>query len=103
MIHVIATIETEAGKRGEVVAALLGVTPAVLAEDGCIEYGAAIDFDSGLPVQPPVRENVITVVEKWRDLAALKAHTGAPHMVDYRTKIAGLVKRVTLAVLEPAT
>lgn len=102
MIHVIATIEVEAGKRADVLAALAAVTPAVRAEDGCHEYGAAVDVASGLGAQPPLRADVVTVVEKWRDVAALTAHLAAPHMAEYRAKVAGLVKKVTLSVLEPA-
>jgi quinol monooxygenase YgiN len=102
MIHVIATIETEPGKRADVLAGLKWVTPAVRAEDGCVEYAATVDVASGLGAQPPLRDDVVTVVEKWRDVAALKAHMTAPHMAEYRAKVAGLVKKVTLAVTEPA-
>ena len=40
MIHVVAIITTLPGKRAEVLTAFLANVPAVLAEDGCIEYTA---------------------------------------------------------------
>jgi quinol monooxygenase YgiN len=102
MIHVIATIECEAGKRADVLATFAWVTPFVKGEDGCIEYGTAVDVASGSAAQPPLRPDVITVVEKWRDVAALQAHSIAPHMLEYRQRVSGLVQKVTLQVLEPA-
>lgn len=101
MIHVLATIEVEDGQRDFVLAEFARIIPAVRAEDGCIEYGTAIDTPSPSPVQIPLRPNVIIVVEKWRDLAALQAHSQAPHMNDYRQRTAGKVRSVSLQILEP--
>lgn len=102
MIHVIATIETAAGRRDAVLAEFRRLIPLVRAEAGCIEYGTAIDVASGLSVQGPSRPNVVTVVEKWESLDALKAHAQAPHMQEYRTRVKDLVVGMTLQVLEPA-
>jgi len=102
MLHVIATIEIEAGKRAEFLAIFTKwLTPLVLAEDGCIEYGAAIDTPTHSPMQVPLRPDVVTVVEKWANLDALNAHSKAPHMAEYRVKISGLVKKVALQIMEP--
>jgi quinol monooxygenase YgiN len=79
MIHVLATIEVAPGKRDDVLAQFAWVTPQVLAEDGCIEYGTAVDVATDNPNQLPPRPDVIVVVEKWRDVAALnRAHGGVP-------------------------
>ena len=102
MIHVIATIEVVPGQRAAFIEAFRKNVPLVLAEDGCLEYGPAVDLPTGLPPQVPVREQVVTVVEKWRDLPALRAHLVAPHMVAYREVVKDLVRGVTLQVLEPA-
>ena len=102
MIHVIATIDTAPGKRAEFLTHFAWVTPLVRAEDGCIEYGAAVDLASGLGVQPAVRPDVVVVVEKWESLDHLKAHLTAPHMAEYRVRVKELVKGVSLQVLEPA-
>jgi quinol monooxygenase YgiN len=102
MIHVIATIEVHEGKRDAFLAEFRRIVPLVRAEDGCIEYGPAVDVDAGLPVPTALRPNVVTIVEKWASLDQLKAHLGAPHMIEYRTRVKDLVQRVSLQVLEPA-
>jgi quinol monooxygenase YgiN len=102
MIHVIATIEVRPGRRKDLLAEFNKNVPNVLAEAGCIEYGPAVDVDSGLMMQAPLRENVVVIFEKWESLAALKAHTKAPHMATYREAVRDLVVRVELQILEPA-
>ena len=102
MLHVIATIELVEGKREAFLNEFRAVVPQVRAETGCLEYGPAIDVASGIPAQGPPRPNVVTVVEKWSDLAALRAHLVAPHMAEYRPKVKPFVRSTTLQVLEPA-
>jgi quinol monooxygenase YgiN len=102
MLHVIATVEVAAGKRAEFLTHFGWVVPQVRAEDGCVEYGAAVDVPTPIAVQVPPRPDVVVVVEKWASLAALQAHLAAPHMAEYRQRVAGLVTAVSLQVLEPA-
>ncbi len=102
MIHVIATVEIVPGHRKEFLAEFRANVPNVLAEDGCVEYGPAIDLATNIGAQIPLREQVVTVVEKWRDLPALQAHLIAPHMIAYRAKVKDLVVKVALHILEPA-
>ena len=102
MIYVIATIEIAAGKRDEFVKAFRANVPNVLAEEGCIEYEPTVDLATKIPVQPDVRANVVTVVEKWESLHALNALLVAPHMVSYREGVKHLVKGASIQVLEPA-
>ena len=102
MIHVIATIEVQDGKRDELLAAFRELVPAVRQEDGCLDYGPAIDLTTTLEAQPPVRTNVVTVVERWESMDALEAHLIAPHMLAYRAKVKDIVKTIALHVLEPA-
>jgi quinol monooxygenase YgiN len=102
MIHVLATIDIVPGQRATFLAAFRANVPNVLAEDGCVEYGPAVDLATDIGAQIPLRENVVTVVEKWRDLAALRAHLTAPHMLTYRAQVKDLVKHVALQILEPA-
>ena len=102
MIHVIATIELVPGRRSDFLVEFHKNVPFVAAEDGCLEYGPAIDLPSGLTRQIPIRENVVTVVEKWESLAALQAHLVAPHMQTYRERVKDWVVATTLQVLEPA-
>ena len=102
MIHVIATIELRPGTRESFLAEFKANVPEVLKESGCLEYGPAIDFPTGLPAQNPDRPAVVVVVEKWTDLDALHAHLKAPHMIQYRERVKDWVVRVGLQVLQPA-
>lgn len=101
MLHVIATIELEPGRRDEFLTHFRWVAPQVREEAGCLEYVPTLDAATGFAAQPPVRENVVTVVEKWESLAALQAHLAARHMAEYRERVTGLVRAVTLHVTEP--
>jgi quinol monooxygenase YgiN len=102
MIHVIASIDLSPGRRDQYLAEFRRNVPNVLAEKGCLEYGPTIDVASQIPVQPPVRENVVVVVEKWESLEALRTHLAAPHMLAFRERVKEMVKGVSLLVLEPA-
>jgi quinol monooxygenase YgiN len=102
MIHVLATVDLENGKLTEFLTEFGKVLPAVRAETGCIEYGPAIDVPSGIPIQSPVRENTVVIVEKWSDIDALKAHLIAPHMKTYREAVKGIVRGMTVQILRPA-
>jgi quinol monooxygenase YgiN len=102
MIHVIATIDVVPEKRDAFLAEFRRIVPLVRAESGCMEYGPAIDVASGNAAQIPLRDNVVTVVEKWASVEALRAHAAAPHMAEYRVRVKDLVAGVKLQVLQPA-
>ena len=99
MIGVIATIETAAGRRDELLAVFQKLVPQVLAEKGCIEYAPTIDLACDLAT---VRPNVVTMVEKWENLAALQAHLATPHMAEFREQTADMRLNLSLQVLQPA-
>ncbi|MCC6695891.1 MAG: antibiotic biosynthesis monooxygenase [Candidatus Hydrogenedentes bacterium] len=100
-VFVVATIEVKPGKRAEFVEIFKANVPNVLAEDGCGFYEPVIDVASGVGAQAPLREDVMTVVEKWASLDALLAHLKAPHMDAYREKVKDLVVKATLHVMKP--
>ena len=102
MIHVIADIEVNPGRREEFLVEFRKLVPLVLAEEGCIEYGPAIDIPSGIGIQQPLRDHVVTVVEKWQSLEHLTRHLAAPHMGTYREAVKDLTIGTRLYVLEPA-
>lgn len=102
MIHVIATIELAPGTREAFLAVFRKLLPDVRAEKGCIEYGPAIDSVTDLSNQATVGPDKVVVVEKWADLAALKAHSASPHMQEYRVHVKDYVRSVHLLVLDPA-
>lgn len=102
MIHVIATIRTAAGRRDDLLAAFRDLVPLVRSEAGCLEYGPAVDLAAPISGLPPVRDDVVTVVEKWESVGALQEHLAAPHMLRYRETVKEMVAGVEIRVLEPA-
>ena len=101
MIHVIAVITAKPGKREEVLRHFRANVPAVRAEKGCIEYGAAVDSQPALPVQTAYGADTFVVVEKWESIDALKAHAAAPHMQAYGAKTKELLASRVIHVLSP--
>lgn len=103
MIHVVAVIELMPENQAGFLEAFEQLTPVVRAEPGCIEYGAATDVASGIDGQPPIRGNVVTVIEKWDDVQALKDHLAAPHMQEFFGKMQPVMKDVKIHVLQPTS
>lgn len=77
--------------------------PAVRAEEGCIEYGAAIDADGVGSFASPFGSDAFVVIEKWESPAALAAHARAPHMAAYAAKAKELTADRAIHVLSPLT
>lgn len=102
MIHVVAIITAKSGQREKMLEAFRANIPAVRAEDGCIEYGPAIDTEGLGSFQAKVGPDAFVVIEKWRDPAALKAHAASPHMAAYAAKVKDLIASRTVHVLSPA-
>ena len=101
MIHVIAVITAKPGKRETILEAFRANVPAVRAEKGCIEYGAAIDADPALAIQAKYGPDTFLAIEKWDSLEALKAHAGAPHMQAYGAKTRELIASRVIHILSP--
>lgn len=101
MISVIASIRVKAGKMPEFLGIFKANVPKVRQEKGCIEYFPAVDVDSGLPPQV-LDENMVTIIEKWESLEALRGHLVSPHMVAYKDKVKEIVEAVSLKVLMEA-
>ena len=99
MINVLAFITTKPRQRAAVLEIFKANIPAVLAEAGCIEYGATIDVAGANPAFGP---DSFVVIEKWESLAALKAHAAAPHMATYAAKVKELIETRAVHVLDPA-
>ncbi|MCL4203292.1 MAG: antibiotic biosynthesis monooxygenase [Pirellulaceae bacterium] len=102
MIYVIATIEVVPGKRQDFLREFHRIVPLVQAEQGCLMYEPTEDVETNIAAQGPVRENVVTIVEKWSSMEELEAHLIAPHMLEYRTRVKSLVASVGLQILQPA-
>ena len=102
MLSIIATIELQPGRRTEFLQLFKQLVPKVLAEEGCLEYAPMIDEPTGIPGQPPVWMDVVTVVEKWASIEAVERHLAAPHMAEFRAASRALRKGITLHILAPA-
>lgn len=88
MIHVIAVITAKAGKRTELLDAFSKIVPTVHDEEGCIAYEPVIDAEGAGDMQTKLGEDTFVVIEKWRTMDALKAHSASSHMAQY-AKTAG--------------
>lgn len=96
MIHAIATIRLHEGRADEFLRLFRELAVRVRAEPGCLEYTAAGDAPTTIPIQPPVRSNTVTVLEKWADVAALQAHLDSAHVAAFLDRTRGMTR-----VLEP--
>ena len=101
MIHVLAFITAKPGMRDSVLEAFRANVPNVRAEQGCIEYGAAVDAEPALKFQTAFGPDSFVVVEKWESLDALKAHAAAPHMAAYAAKTKDMLASRAIHILSP--
>ena len=101
MINVIASIRVKTEKLSEFLEIFKSNVPSVRDENGCIEYFPAVDIDADLPPQS-LDENVVTIIEKWESLEALRDHLNAPHMLAYKEKVKDIVEGVSIKVLQEA-
>lgn len=100
-VHVIAIITAKPGQRAAVLDLFAANTPAVLAEDGCIAYGATIDCENAGPIQTKFGEDTFVVIEKWASLAALGAHATSEHMKAYGAATKDMLESRVIHVLSP--
>jgi quinol monooxygenase YgiN len=101
MIHVLAIITAKAGQRDSVLEAFRANVPNVRAEEGCIEYGAAIDVEGFGGLQTQFGPDTFVVIEKWASADALRAHAAAPHMAAYAAKTKPMLASRIIHVLSP--
>ncbi len=102
MIHVVAVITAKPGLREAILQAFRANVAAVKAEQGCIEYGAAVDFEDGPKFQTKYGPDTLLVIEKWESMDALKAHAAAPHMAAYAAKTKDMIASRAVHILSPA-
>jgi quinol monooxygenase YgiN len=102
MLYVIAAIEVVPDKLQEFLPELRKIVPLVRAEQGCLWYEPTVDVPTNISARDAVRENVVTVVERWESIEDLEKHLIAPHMLDYRARVKPLVVGTKLQILAPA-
>jgi quinol monooxygenase YgiN len=101
MIYVVVSVRVKAGRLRDFLGLFGSVAPLVRQEKGCVQYVAATDFDSGLPPQV-FGKDVVTILEKWESIEALRNHLAAPHMAAYFAKEKDLTEGASLKILTEA-
>src|SRR5258708_35316896 len=101
MIHVAAIITAKPGKRAAILEAFRANVPAVRAEQGCIEDGAAVGAENALPFQKKWGDDTFLVIEKGDSMDALKAHAAAPHMAAHGAQTRELIAGRGSHILSP--
>ncbi len=101
MIHVVAIITARPGQRQAVLDAFMANRPAVLAEQGCVEYAPLVDADGIGRPQTAIGADSFVVVEKWANVGSFKAHAAAPHMAAYAASVKDLLANRVIHVLAP--
>jgi len=81
MLIVLAKAQVGEGALEPAMAAIADMVAASNAEEGCIAYAFTQDV---------LEPQVLHIVEKWQDEAALAAHFATPHMAAFGAAIAGL-------------
>lgn len=99
MIHVLANITAKPGKRSEILEAFHANIPAVLAEQGCIEYQPVIDAGNGGDIQTSLGADTFIVIEKWATMDDLSAHAKSAHMAAYAAKVKDLISDRKIHIL----
>lgn len=102
MIHVAAIITAKPGMREQILESFRANMPAVHAEQGCIEYGPAVDAEGAGGIQTKFGPDTFVVIEKWESLDALKAHGASPHMTAYAARTRDMIASRVIHVLQPA-
>ena len=102
MIHVLAVITAKPGMRAAILEAFHANMPAVHAEQGCIEYGPAVDADGAPPIQTAYGPDTFVVIEKWATMDDLKAHGAAPHMAAYAAGTRDMIASRVIHILASA-
>ena len=83
MIIVIGRAEIDPAALPAILPQLAGMMAATRAEDGCISYSLAVEDAAA---------GIMTIAERWRDLAALQAHLATPHMAAFNAASRGMIR-----------
>lgn len=79
MIIVEGSAQIPEDKWEEAIAAMEAMITASRSEAGCVEYAYSRDL---------LDPNLLRIIERWKDKAALVSHFGEPHMATFRAALA---------------
>lgn len=100
MIHVHALLEIAPGRMDEYLPIHQALLPQILQEEGCIEYLLAVDASTSIEMQRQAGPEVVSVIEQWENVSAFETHLDAPHVVEFRQRVEGLLLNATAYILE---
>ena len=92
-IRVVAIITAKPGQRDAVLEIARANIPAVLAEEGCIEYAPTVDAEGMGGFQTQFGPDTFVFVEQWGSVDNLKAHAASEHMKAYGAKTKEMIDR----------
>ena len=101
MINVIGTVKVKSGKASEFIEMFKAQAVKVKKEKGCIDYFPAVDVKTDFPPQV-CDENIVTIIERWESLEALKDHLAGMDMRQQQEKEKDIVEEVVIKVLQEA-
>jgi len=102
MIYVNVSVRVKPGKRQEFIDLFNSFAVTIRKEKGCIQFIPAVDLETGMPPQS-LDKNMVTILERWEGLEALKAHLAMPYMADFFAKQQPLVEEtVSMKILKEA-
>lgn len=93
MIVVLAKVSVKPEKKAELLKLAKGVMAATQQEEGCVSY---VLYDN------PHDPGGCMFVEEWTDKAALKKHSTAPHILEWRKASADFLSDKTVIKLYEA-
>lgn len=91
MVIVIARAEVDPERLDELQPALDAMMRATWEESGCLGYSMAVECED---------RGIISIVERWADEAALKAHFEVPHMAAFNAAIKGAVRSLDARIYD---
>jgi len=101
MVHVIASVTVQPNTLSDALVIYKNFAPKVHQEKGCLMYQPTLDIETQIGTQKK-DTNTITVIEKWEDMASFDAHLLAPHVIQFRADMKGIIKSITIKVLQNA-
>jgi quinol monooxygenase YgiN len=98
MVYGVVTIRVRPGKMADFLLLFRENGAIVRQEKGCHRYLLTADVESGMPIQA-MDENVLTLLEEWESMDAIKEHLATTHMARYFEREKELVDGVTVRTL----
>lgn len=91
MIIVIGRAEVDPSRIPALQPALDAMMRATWEESGCLSYSMAVEN---------AVEGIVTIVERWTDIDALRAHFATPHMQAFNATIKGAARSIDVKMYD---